>query len=159
MAVIDRFEIGGVFYDVQDTAATNKNVQQDTEIGSLQSRVSAVEQKTAVLGGYSLVEMRSFVTAANPRTWTAPADGIIKAFTMKKASGYTVRLKLNGNVVDSAPYYGTDSSGTPLNFPVFAATLSTRVNSGDQIVIDSDEEGAPSTDSWYISTISFQYVA
>lgn len=158
MAVIDRFEIGGVFYDVQDTAATNKNAQQDTEIGSLQTRVSAVEQKTAVPNRYLLVEKRSFVTAASTVTWTAPADGIIKVFAIKKASGYTIRLKLNGTVVDSAPYYGTDSSGTPLNFPVFAATLFTRVNSGDQIVIDSDEASAPSTDSWYVPTINFQYV-
>lgn len=158
MAVIDRFEIGGVFYDVQDTAATNKNAQQDTEIGSLQTRVSAVEQKTAAPNRYLLVEKRSFVTEASTVTWTAPADGIIKVFAVKKASGYTIRLKLNGAVVDSAPYYGTDSSGTPLNFPVFAATLFTRVNNGDQIVIDSDEAGAPSTDSWYVPTINFQYV-
>lgn len=158
MAVIDRFEIGGIFYDVQDTAATNKNVQQDAEIGSLQTRVSAVEQKTAVPNACLTVEVRSFVTEVNTRTWTAPASGIIKAFAMKTTSGNTVRLKLNGNLVDSAPYHGTDAGGTQLDFPFFAVTLSTRVNSGDQIVVDSDEVGAPSTNSWYVSTISFQYV-
>ena len=157
MAVIDRFEIGGIFYDVQDTAATNKNTQQDAEIGSLQTRVSAVEQKTAVPNRCLTAEIRSFVTKANAQTWTAPADGIVKVFAMKRTSGNTVRLKLNGNLVDSAPYFGTDAGGTLLNFPFFAVTLSTRVNNGDQIVIDSDEAGAPSTDSWYVSTASFQY--
>lgn len=158
MAVIDRFEIGGVFYDVQDTAATDKNVQQDVEIGSLQTRVSAVEQEAKKPNGLFQKDLRTFVTETNPYTWTANHSGFLRVSAMKKVGGYSVRLRVNGQYRALETYWGTDATGTPLNFPIFSVTLTAWVEEGDQIVINSNEQGAPSTDSWYVANLNLQYV-
>lgn len=157
MAVIDRFEIGGVFYDVQDTAATNKNAQQDTEIGSLQTRVSAVEQEARKPNKLHQQEARSFVTATNVYRWTANHSGFLRVSVMKKAPSYTVFLNVNGEDVAAESYYATDGAGTQLNFAMYSATLTAWIKEGDQIVIYSNEQEVPTTDSWYVATLNLQY--
>lgn len=159
MAVIDHFEIGGVFYDVQDIAATNKNAQQDTEIGSLQNRVSTVEQEVRRPNKLYNREVRNFVTAASVFTWTANHDGFLRVSVMKKTPSYTVFMNVNGEDMSSESYYGTDAAGTQLNLPVYSATLTAWVKEGDQIVVYSNEQAVPTTDSWYVAGLNLQYVA
>lgn len=158
MAVIDRFEIGGVFYDVQDAAATNKNAQQDTEIGSLQTRVSTVEREARKPNKLYNREVRSFVTATSVFAWTANHDGFLRVSVMKKAPSYTVFMNVNGEDMASESYYGTDAGGTQLNLPVYSTVLTAWVKEGDRIVVYSNEQAAPTTDSWYVATLNLQYV-
>lgn len=158
MAVIDRFEIGGVFYDVQDAAATNKNVQQDAEIGSLQTRVSAVEQEVRRPNKLYSLEARSFITSTSTFTWTANHDGFLRVSVMKKAPSYTVFMNVNGEDIASESYYGTDAAGTQLNLPVYSTVLTAWVKEGDRIVVYSNEEAVPTTDSWYVAGLNLQYV-
>lgn len=149
----------GTVRQIEDLIAKAKNEEQDAEITSLRSRVSAVEQEVKKPNGYYHRSVRSFVSSDNPYTWTANHDGFLKVSAMKTADGFTVRLKVNGVLMDSVPYYGTDSSGTALNFPIFSVTLSAWVKQGDQIIIDSDQSGTPSNTYWYVPGISLQYFA
>ena len=149
----------GTVRQIEDLIAKAKNEEQDTEIASLRSRVSTVEQEVKRLNEYYSKSVRSFVSSASPYTWAANHDGFLKVSVMKTVAGFTVRLKVNGKVMDSAPYYDTDSGGTPLNFPIFSVTLSAWVKQGDQITVDSDQSGTPAAGYWYVANMSLQYSA
>ena len=106
---------------------------------------------------------RSFITSSQIITRTVNHTGLYKVYAHKSFNGYTIKLEVNGNIIDSFGFYGADSSGTDLpwgnNNPSSGAdiTLSAFVKKGDIIKIYSDDTGSASTNSWYVYSCVLQY--
>jgi hypothetical protein len=106
---------------------------------------------------------RSFITSSQIITRTVGHTGLYKVYAHKSVNGYTIKLEINGNIIDTFGFYGTDSSGTVIpwgnNNPSSGAdiTLSAFVKKGDVIKIYSDDNRSASTDSWYVYSCVLQY--
>ena len=106
---------------------------------------------------------RSFITSSQVITRTVNHTGFYKVYAHKSFNGYTIKLEVNGNIVDTFGFFGADSSGTDLPWgngnPRSGAdiTLSAFVKKGDTIRIFSDESNTPSTNSWYVYSCVLQY--
>lgn len=137
---------------IRDLIAKEKDEQQDQRLDVLEERKQGYD---AVSNTYP----RAFIRQSSPVSFTLQNDGLLVIEAHKKAPGFTVRLKVNGNVKDSTAYFGDDISGTTLNFPMFSTRLQAWVSKNDAVVIDSDNSasGQPTTDDWYIAVIKLYY--
>ncbi len=137
---------------IRDLIAKEKDEQQD-------QRLDALEERKQGYDAQSNTYPRAFVKQNAPTSLIVLHDGLLVVEAHKKVAGYTVRLKVNGVVKDSTGYFGEDSSGTPLNFPIFTTTLRSWVTKNDVVTIDSDNSasGYPTTDDWYIAVAKLYY--
>lgn len=137
---------------IRDLIAKEKDEQQDQRLDVLEERKQGYDAE-------SNTYPRAFIKQNAPVSYTPQHDGLLVVEVHKKVAGYTARLKVNGSVKDSTGYFGDDSSGTPLNFPMFSTRLQAWVSKNDAVVIDSDNpaSGLPTTDDWYIAVIKLYY--
>lgn len=130
---------------IRDLIAKEKDEQQD-------ERLNVLEQKKQGFKYCQFSSLRAFVKDKHRYTFTSGFTGLLVVTFMKKNSGYTASLYVNGAVKDAAPFYGTDSSGTVLPFDSITTELFAWVNAGDTIQFASDnlESLEPQTYDWYV---------
>lgn len=148
----------GTVRQIEDLLAKAKNEEQDAEITSLRSRVSAVEQEVQKPNVGTTSTVRKYVYQESPIVFTANRTGFLTVRVFKAQEGFTVTLKVNGVSVDWIPYHGTTIDGETLDFPVLGSVLTAWVKSGDVVRIESDQSQSIAVKPWYVMGYNIQYV-
>lgn len=147
----------GTVRQIEDLLAKAKNEEQDAEITSLRSRVSAVEQEVTKPNAGATSAIRKYVYQESPIVFTAGRTGYLTVRVFKAQEGFTVTLKVNGVSVDWIPYHGTTADGEPLDFPIIGSVLTAWVKSGDAVRIESDQSQSIAVKPWYVMGYNIQY--
>ena len=148
----------GTVRQIEDLIAKAKNEEQDAEITSLRSRVSAVEQEVTHPNRGTTSTVRKYVYQESPVVFTANRTGFLTVRVFKAQEGFTVTLLVNGERVDWIPYHGTTADGETLDFPIVGSVLTAWVKSGDVIRIESDQSQSLAIKPWYVMGYNIQYV-
>ncbi len=87
------------------------------------------------------------------KSYTATHTGLLRVHFLKRYSGNTITLVVNGRAVDSVPNYTGPASD--VENPITTGVLIAFVRAGDSITINSDGNG----ENWYVQNVTIQPIS